>query len=131
MAASGGIRADIDADQNVVIGEDRTINVDVNQSDGSTAQTMTGWALAWYLSERPGSTILVTKTTGGSGITITNGDGTDDRAAITLTDTDTESGSLADKATLTYHHELWRTDAGNESRLAYGKFVLHQGAVTT
>lgn len=127
--ASGGVRANITADDHVVIGEDRTINIDVNQSDGTTAQTMTGWALTWELLDRPKGTVLVSKTTGAGTITIGNGDGTDDRAAITLADGDTESGTISTGAG-NYWHVLRRTDAGNEAVIAYGRFVLQQGSIT-
>jgi len=125
MAASGGVKADIGRDQNLVIGEDRTINIDVNQADGSTAQSMTGWALSWFLMDKPEGTALATLTTA-SEITIGNGDGTDDRAAITVADTVTEA--LTDSSAL-YWHELWRTDAGSESRIAYGTVHILKGVV--
>lgn len=125
MAASGGVRADIGEDQHVIIGEDRSIVIDVNQVDGTTAQTMTGWTLAWYLTARAGSAALVTKTP-----TIGNGDGTDDRATVTLDDASTESAIIA-AGPGNYWHELWRIDAGSETRLVYGSFVLQQGVVTT
>lgn len=70
--------------------EDRPIQIDVNQSDGTTPQTMTGWALTWELLDRENGTVLVTKTTGAGDITIGNGDGTNDRASFTLTDADIE-----------------------------------------
>ncbi len=85
MAASGGVRADVGSDQHVFIGEDRTIHIDVNQSDGTTAQTMTGWALTWELLDRQGGTVLVqARPRGGGTITIGDGDDTDDRAAVAI-----------------------------------------------
>ena len=124
MAASGGVKAAIGRDQNLYIGEDRTINVDVNQSDG-TPQPMTGWALTWELTDRAGGTVLLTKTVG-SGITIGNGDGTDDRAAITLADGDTEG--LTDGAGI-YYYYLRRTDGDSEVNMAFGPVHLLKASI--
>ena len=128
MAASGAVRVDIGDDQHVFIGEDRTINIDVNQADGTTAQNMNGWALTWELTEKQGDTTILVSKTVGSGITIGDGDATDDRAAVTFADTDTESGSLPGGAGL-YWHVLRRTDAGSEAVIAYGSFLLQKGSV--
>ena len=112
-------RFDIDASDGWFIGEDKTIEIDVVQSDGSTAQTMTGWALTWELKRSQfHSTVLISKTTA-SGISIGNGDGTDDRASITVADTDTE-----DLEPGTYYHQLRRSDAGSEVILSRGDAVI-------
>ena len=100
-------------------GEDRTIHIDVDQADGTTPQNMTGWALTWELLSSNSGPALLTKTTAAAGISITNGDGTNDRAAVTINDTDTEplAGGV-------YYYRLRRTDAGNEVVLTYGSAVL-------
>ena len=114
----------IAASDNWFIGEDKTINVDVDQSDGSTPQTMTGWALTWELKDSATGVVRVTKTTSGGGVTISNGGGTDDRASVAVLDTDTEA-----LAPGTFFHQLRRTDAGNEVVLAFGNAVLKDSGV--
>ena len=123
MPASGGIRVDIGPDQHVFIGTDKTLQFDVNQVDGTTAQVMTGWALTWELRTEEGGKVLVTKAVG-TGITISNGDGTDDRASIVLADTDTEG--LQPQV---YYHALRRTDAGSEDVIVFGDFHLLRGPI--
>lgn len=118
-----GIVANILESVNWFIGEDKTINIDVNQSDGTTPQAMTGWALTWELKDSPNGAIKVSKTVG-SGITIGNGDGTNDRAAIAIADTDTEPLNPG-----TYYHQLRRSDAGNEVIQAFGDAVLRESGL--
>ena len=120
----GAIQADITLEERLFIGEDRTINIDVNEADGHTPQTMTGFALTWELKDSITGTVRVTKTVG-SGITIGNGDGTDDRAAIALADTDTEGLTAG-----TLFHHLRRTDAGSELVLAFGNVILTNSGIT-
>ena len=98
-------------DHHVHAEEDRTVRHDVKDS-ADAAQTMTGWALQWVLYK--GATVVFTKTTGGGGITIGNGAGTDDRATVTLT-----SANLTGLEG-TYYYELARTDTGNKLVLAKG-----------
>ncbi len=79
---------------------------------------MTGWALTWELQDSPADSPHFSKTVG-SGISIGNGSGTDDRATITVADTDTESLEPG-----LYYHQLRRTDAGSERVLSFGTVVL-------
>ncbi len=99
---------------------DSTVQVNVKQSDGTTAQTMTGWALAFRLRRNNDDSLVVSKATGGSGITIGNGSGTDDRATIAIADTDT-AGWPAGRD---YSWSLWRAEAGSDIPLAYGNATL-------
>ena len=111
-----------------MIGEDRTIRIDVLQSDDVTPQAMTGWALTWELLDKRGGTVLLSKTTAAGGITIGNGDATDDRATIPVADTDLEAvASLAVPGT--FFHVLRRTDAGSEAVLAFGDAVIQEASV--
>jgi hypothetical protein len=102
---------------------DSTVQVNVKQSDGTTAQTMTGWALAFVL-RRTDGVLVLNKATGGSGITIGDGSGTDDRATVAIADTDT-AGWTAGRD---YEWSLWRGDAGSDIPLAYGPAVLKKAA---
>jgi hypothetical protein len=117
------IRFDITKENEFFIGEDRTINIDVKQSDESTAQTMTGWSLTWELKPSPGEAFSIQKTTS-DGITIGNGVGTDDRASITIGDGDTEAIEPG-----VYYHQLRRTDAGSEQLLSFGDVTLRESGL--
>lgn len=110
----GANRADIEESQHWVAGEDRTVDVDVKQSDGTTPQTMTGWALTWELREGRTGAVRLSKTTA-AGVVIMNGAGTNDRARISIAKADTVG--LAPRV---YHHELRRTDAGSSLVLCFG-----------
>lgn len=97
-------------------GSDHSVRVDVVTEDGGTTpQTMTGWALACVV-RRSDGILVCNKATGGSGITIGNGSGTDDRATITIARADT----LNHVAGKDYSWALWRTDDGSDIPLAYG-----------
>ena len=122
------IQAPITAADQLWIGEDKTLRIDVKQTDGTTAQTMTGWALTWELLDRSGGEVLLTKTTGAGEIAIGNGDGTDDRASVTIDDVDTEEASLPDGPG-NYYHALRRTDAGSEALLSYGGVLLQRASI--
>jgi hypothetical protein len=98
-------------------GEDVTVQVTV------TGVNITGWALALAVATGYGTTPLFTKTTV-SGITITDGAGGVFDVAIADIDTDAlEAGG--------YVWEAKRTDAGQETVLAYGEFELKPRVVAT
>lgn len=117
------IRFNITKSDEFFIGEDRTIAIDVKQSDESSAQTMTGWALTWELKPSPGEAVSISKTTS-AGISIGNGAGTDDRATITIADDDTEALEPG-----IYYHQLRRTDAGSEQLLSFGDVTLRESGL--
>ena len=105
---------DITAADNWFKTEDKQIAWLITDSAGSP-QTMTGWTVSFNMySAKTSANALVTKTAA-----ISNGDGTDDRAVITVADTDTETLAAG-----TYVYELVRTDAGSEQVLAYGTALL-------
>lgn len=116
----GATVANIGVDEAWHAGEDRQLNIDVTNAADS-AQDMSGWSLTWVLRSKATDEDLVTKTVG-SGISITNGDGTNDRAEVTVAAADT-----ADLAAGLYHHHLRRTDSGNTIILAYGDVTLLAG----
>ena len=126
----GAVESPIAESVHWFVGEDRTLLYDVT-SDGTAAQTMTGWALTWELLDKrasAGGTVLLTKTTGAGTITIGNGAGTDDRATVTIADVDTESGTLPNGPG-TYFTVLRRTDAGSEVTLAFGDAVIQRASI--
>lgn len=109
----------LDAD-NFFIGEDKTIVIDVVQSDGTTAQAMTGWGLVWELkASAVSASALISKTP-----SIGNGSATDDRATITVADTDSEAINPG-----TYYHHLRRNDAGLEAILSHGTVVVKESGL--
>lgn len=121
----GGKRSDIDQSARIFVGEDRSPYWDVTQSDDTTAQTMTGWALTFEVLDKRAGTVQLTKTTGAGEITIGNGSGTDDRATVTLTDADTEALGAGK-----FYYQLRRTDAANETQIAYGDLIILAATVT-
>lgn len=120
-------RFDIVASDNWFTGESKTLEIDVLQSDGATAQAMTGWTLEWKLLTGKGGSELISKSTGGSGIAIGNGDGTDDRATITIEASDTSD--LVINHLTQYYHELWRTDTDLEALLSFGDVTIKKAGM--
>ena len=97
------------------LGEKKVLHFTVVDSAGA-AVNITGWALNWVLTDKPGTTALITKTTS-SGITITNGAGGVYQVTI----------DAADQTTLaagTYYYRSWRTTSGSEQALAFGPVTL-------
>jgi hypothetical protein len=77
---------------------------------------ISGWALAFYLKQKyPDAVALVTKTSG-AGIAVT--DATAGVFTITLATADT------DQTPGPYYYDVWRTDAGQETALAHGRFSI-------
>lgn len=72
---------------------------------GATPQAMTGWSLQFVIRRRSDSALVVSKTTA-SGIAIGNGNGTDDRATVTIGETDITGWTPGRE----YEGALWRTD---------------------
>lgn len=114
-------RFDVGKDEYVFIGEDTVVTIDVVEDDGTTPQNMGGWGLRWELKALPSTAVAdadIIKTTD-DGISIGDGSNIDDRATISLADTDTEGLSAG-----VYYHQLRRTDAGTEVILSMGDFYL-------
>lgn len=111
------------------VGEDKLLSFTIYTSTAKTAaKDITGWALSWKLRRKKpdADPALLTKATGGSGITITGTFNADpalntQRAVVTIADTDTDGLGAG-----SYWHELKRTDAGSETVLAQGIAVLKQ-----
>lgn len=99
---------------------------------GSTYQDMTGWAMQFVIRRaqpngRPDQTaagLVISKSTGGGGITIGNGLGTGSRATVTITDADITKWPPGDK----YLGALWRTDDGNDLTVWDGPVTLLEAA---
>ena len=108
-------------------GDDRVLDFTIFDSDDpatAAPKDITGYSLEWALKRFvTDTTALITKTTGGGGIALT--DPTNGVLSVTLLDTDTES--LAEN---NYVYALRRTDDGLERMLAVGGFYIRQGALT-
>lgn len=74
---------------NFATGAKRTHRINVVDSAGSP-QSMSGWSLSYVWRAGPSAVdrLLFSKATGGSGITVGNGSGTNDRATVTIDRTD-------------------------------------------
>ena len=108
------------------IGEDKTLPVTIYQSNGTTAQDVTGWAISFMLKKRATDADVaakVTKTTV-SGIALT----TPASGLITVSIADTDTDGLAAGS---YRYEIKRTDAGFETVLTSGACVLRQAVHRT
>lgn len=106
---------------NWFVDEDKEIRIDVLQSDESTPQNMTGWSLTYEILTTKFGKVEISKTVSGGGVSIGDGDGTNDRATITINDTDTENLYEG-----THYHRLRRTDAGFEQTLSEGEIYLRK-----
>lgn len=86
---------------------DQTPYWDVKTTEGgATPQAMTGWSVAFVVRRRSDNALVVSKATGGSGITIGDGVGTNDRATVTIGETDITGWTPGRE----YKGALWRTD---------------------
>lgn len=115
--SSGGVRHDFMVSDGLTPGEDRTLRFPTVDGDGADVTTFAGWAVAFYLLDNladAAGEAIVTKTTAG-GITISAPPNID----VALEPADTSGLDTRGRA-----YELWRTDAGNVRRLAYGNFPL-------
>lgn len=119
------IQQNIGASEDWFVGEDKTLNFEVYDSTGAAMQDIAGWSLRFRLRyQRDGDAIVFTKTTGGSGVAISGTYNSDpatntQRAVVTIDDTDTDNLQPGN-----YLFNLWRTDAGSETVLAYGLATL-------
>jgi hypothetical protein len=118
------------ASEDWFIGEDKTIPFEIY--DGATEATMkdvTGFALEFKMRiKAEGDRVVLTRTTGASTITITGSYNAvqatnTQRVNVLVEDTDTDN--LQPGA---YSYSLRRTDAGNETVLAYGDITLKKAA---
>lgn len=133
---------DFGKDDDLFVGDDISLEFEVFQDDlvvnddgeyvSGTPQNVAGWALAFVLRNANNSSgdPVLSKTTGGSGITITGSYNAShasntQRVVVAIADTDTfsDAGAIV-IGPKTYRYSLKRTDAGSEKTLARGKFIL-------
>jgi hypothetical protein len=120
----------IGASEDWFIGEDKTLAFEVyDGSAESTIKDVTGFAIEFKMRLRTdGDRVVLTRTTGGSTITITGSFNADpdtntQRVNVLVEDTDTDNMQPG-----RYYYVLRRTDAGNETVLAYGDIDLKKAA---
>ncbi len=127
--------SNFDKDSNIFIGEDKQIRFPVYDDDADPVVPLdvSGFSMIWVLrkSDTASDPALLSKTTG-SGITITGTFNADplintQRVVVALADTDTagNDGSVLIPPKK-YRYSLKRTDAGSETILAFGNFVLRE-----
>lgn len=105
-------------------GDTRTVTVTVTDDDDQ-AVNLTGATVKWAVANTPTSATLISKQTGGSGISITNATG--GVFVITLVPADTSSLSAR-----TYYHEAQVTDAaGVVSTVLIGKLKLIEDLIAS
>lgn len=112
----------ITEDDDLYVGEDKSLVFTVYQSDGTTAQNITGWTLSYMWKRSPSaadSAAVLTKTTAAGGIVLTTA--ASGICTVTIADTDTDSITPG-----TLYHELKRMDAGNETVLTTGTVLLQR-----
>jgi hypothetical protein len=123
-------RQNIGGSEDWFIGEDKTLPFEVY--DGAAESTIidvTGWAMEFRMRlPIEGDRVVLTRTTGGSTITITgsfNASPTTNtqRVNVLVEDTDTDNFQPG-----RYYYVLRRPDAGNETVLAYGDIDLKKAA---
>lgn len=125
----GGVETD-----RIFIDTDLTKSFHVKDIDadatGATAKDITGWAITFDVRKQDKSTtVLLTKSVG-SGITISgvfNSTASSNlqRAVLVLADTDLTMAQFSSDGG-TFRYSLKRTDAGAETILAYGDFVVER-----
>jgi hypothetical protein len=112
------------------VGEDKTLPFEIYSDDEVTIQNVTGWAMTWVLRKgKDDDPIVLTKTTGGSTITITGSYNADpdtntQRVNVLIEDTDTEHFQPGK-----YYHTLKRTTAGSATVLSYGDVHLKKAGL--
>lgn len=114
-------RQDITPDDNWFQGEDKIFPFTIYQQDNVTRQVITGWSFQYTV--RDGATHpspVITKATGGAGITITNA--TQGEGEVLIDDTDSSRLSPGK-----YWHRIKRTDSGSEQNEVHGEAWLLAG----
>lgn len=120
---NGGREQNIERGAGWFRGEDKDFEALIRQSDDITPQQMNGWSLEWYVFDREGGRLLITRTSAGGHITISNGDGTNDKASWSCPAAETVPLRGAEN----YWHELWRVDTNERACLLYGTAYLRRG----
>lgn len=112
-------------DFSMTVGDTKLLDVSVTEVSDGTPTVITSATIAWKATKslRPAATVSISKSTGGSGITITSGSGGTFR--VTLDPSDTSSLTPGD-----YYHEAQITFSGGEvATVLKGIMTLEPGLV--
>ena len=97
--------------------ETKTITITVLDAAGSPVN-LTGITLSWRIFRTQGSAqVLLTKTSGGGGISISGAGNNVVTIAVSVSDYTLLTAGI-------HYHELW--DAGNDNLLSHGDVFIHQ-----
>lgn len=120
--ASGAIEQDFPATgESITPGEQITLRWAIEDSAGAAVSSFSGWTAKTFITNTRGAANGLTELEAGSLLEITptlsvpNID-----SAITPANWATMSSEMQARV---YYYETWRTDSGNETRLAYGKIT--------
>lgn len=114
-------RQDITPDDHWFVGEDKIFPFTIYQTDGVTPQNTTGWSVQYTV--RDGATHptpVITRATGGTGITWTNATVGEGEVLILATNSSRLSPGK-------YWHRIKRTDPGSEQNEVHGEAWLLAG----
>jgi len=119
----------ISPDDHWFLGEDKELVFTIYTDDTKTAcLDVTGYALQWTLCKREGAAALITKATGGNGITIAgvyNADPALNLQRVTVTILKTDTDPFLPGA---YRQRLRRTDTGFATVFTFGDVALGHAA---
>jgi len=108
-------------DFKMIQGEDKVLEITVVDENGS-AKAITGATITWSLARAVDDTPLITKSTGGSGISIT--DGNNGVFQVTIGDTDTNDMNGA------YIHEAEVVDtSGRKNTVLFGTIQIQKSLI--
>lgn len=119
MTDSGGIRTDITHAIGITPNEVRTARFIVRDGDGVAISSFAGWAFSFFLLDSLEAANGLTALGSAKLVQV-------DASGQTAPNADIPFGTATFNAMRpkVYGYELWRTDAGNENRLAYGDFHI-------
>lgn len=114
-----------DDDHPLFIGEDKFIDIALENDTGGPLTVPGGWTFEWVLRKNASATaVIVSKTTGAGQITVIDTIlGPQTGARVEIDDTDTVS--LEPEI---YYHTLRRSNAGAKTVLSYGPVILRYAA---
>ena len=111
---------DIGGSGRLFVGQDLDFVFEVLDRDGDPVD-VSGWSFSMVIS--PSTTAAATLTLPGSVSGTYNATRASNTQRVTFSLSDTDSAKLTNKA---YHYSVWRTDAGAERPVSYGKFILER-----
>lgn len=119
MTTAGGLKSDFTSAHHITYGEARPLRWTVKDADGAEIADFTSWTFRLFVLT-DGSHNGLTDLAAEAVLELTEGDGlTVSAPNVTWLMRAADWAALGEDAGV-WHYELWRADAGNENRLAYG-----------